>query len=168
MIRKATPNDVTHIAKLKVEGYRYANKGIISQHFLNSIDEQEEHDNILKNIEACEENKEYHVYVADNIDKILGFCAINKDRDTTYGAEAEIVDLHVSPSYTSMGIGKNMFSYIKEEMKKNDLDSAITWVAEENTVANSFCKKNGGTFVGEKYQEVGMQNLKLNGYKFRI
>lgn len=170
MIRKAIKKDAKVIAKIKIDGWRSAYKGIVSQYYLSNMNIEKEAEKI-ENVIAKEDEEhkwDYYVYIADNVDKIFAFSAVSENKCKEYSTDCEIIALYVNPNYHRMGIGTNFLDHMKQDFAEKNLKNILIWCLEDNSNAKSFYEKNGGILVGEKDSTIGTQTLKQVGYRFSI
>lgn len=76
-IRQAQSRDIKQIAKIKVDGWKSAYKGIIDDKFLDSM-------SISKQIDIINNYSFDSMFVAENNNEILGFCRIYDYNEPVY------------------------------------------------------------------------------------
>lgn len=170
MIREANLEDAKDIANIKISAWQSAYKGIISHYYLVNMDilnEEEKVKSIINNEDEKIKGK-YYVYIADNALKTLGYCNIERDFNKEYNTDATLHMLYVNPDYTNMGIGTQIFEYLKKELKEEGCNSILTTCFENNSNTRKFYEKNGGSIVGEQREKVGNQIINQIIYKLNI
>lgn len=163
-IRIANESDYEQIAKISIEGWQHAYKGIFPDSVLNNLQWQPRVDGRRKHFDrdtmAC------FVYVID--ENVVAFCDVGVARkvdgatsiSTGYG---EIYAIYVLPSYQRQGIGKILFNRALEYVNERGWGNVVIWTLVENKsshlfYANCGCKPNPWkkyfTVEGEQYPEV--------------
>ena len=157
MIRKAILSDAKNIAILIVSGWQTAYKGLINQNFLNSMSISKMTEGWSKNIAS--QNKDNHIFVYENNNKILGVIRFGKPDDENSSYNAEIHVLYVEPSLKRQGIGTKLFNFAKDYFIKNNTINMIIWCLKGNIPSINFYKKMGGKIVDTRKSVVN--NIKL-------
>ena len=160
IIRSATINDAEKIAKIKLEGWQTAYRGIIDDNFLNSMDLNEEikrrKDNIQNGVE---------IIVAELDNNIVGFCMYRdytKNQENYPNSDCEISSLYVKSSLKRKGIGTKLMQHVLKKLKKQGKTNMILGCLKENYPSRAFYEKMGGkplktekiTFGNREYEEI--------------
>lgn len=157
MIRQANLSDAKDIARLIVSGWQTSYKGLINQNFLNSMSISKMTEGWSKNIAS--QNKDNHIFVYENNNKILGVIRFGKPDDENSSYNAEIHVLYVEPSLKRQGIGTKLFNFAKDYFIKSNTINMIIWCLKGNIPSINFYKKMGGKIVGTRKSVVN--NIKL-------
>ena len=128
MIRKATIVDAEDIAKVHVDSWKTAYKGILPDEFLNRLSYEQR--TMLWERNTLEQN----VYVAENAEgKVVGFSIGEKERTEMYdGYEGELNAIYILKAYQRQGIGKLLIQPVVEELLQKGITTMIVKVIEEN------------------------------------
>ncbi|WP_339229008.1 GNAT family N-acetyltransferase [Oceanobacillus sp. FSL K6-2867] len=128
IIRKATIADAEDIAKVHVDSWKIAYKGILPDEFLNRLSYEQR--TMLWERNTMEQN----VYIAENAEgKIVGFSIGDKERTKMYdGYEGELNAIYILKAYQRRGIGKLLIQPVVEELLQKGINTMIVKVIEEN------------------------------------
>lgn len=125
-IRKATAEDVKHVAKAHVDSWRTTYEGIVDQGYLNALKyedreqlwEQADHDQLLVAVDPSE--------------NIVGFASYGKEKTGEYGYESELYAIYLLKHAQRQGIGRRLFVRMIEDLEQKGVSSIMLWVLEEN------------------------------------
>lgn len=154
-IRAARQNDFEGIAKVRVDTWRVAYKGIVPDSFLDELSYQ----NIAERWrEVFWEKKSPGVaaFVAENEwEDIVGIaiCGPEQTHDSIYLGEIYI--LYVLPQYQNQGIGHALVAacvrHLEQQLSANTM---LIWTLAESPYRR-FYESLGGKAVREKTKEIG-------------
>ena len=163
-IRQITLEDIPHVVKIQIAGWQTAYRGIIDDEYLDSLDEES------KKVKRKRDYNKSPFIVAVLDGKIVGFCRYLYEvvSDDGEGFESEIMALYVMPELKGKGIGKAIFSYVKEDLKKHGKRNAILWCLKENYPSRAFYEKKGGKIVGEHGIEIGSKIYPEVGFGYTL
>lgn len=171
MIRNANENDARAISQIRIDGWKSAYRGIISDEYLDSIDYEKDYQRVYDRILG--KDKDYNpntiVFVDDITNEVLGFSSfgeINTLSDNMY--DCELYAIYVKPENKGQGIGKQMLEYINDYFKSIGKKNMILFCLKDNLLSRKFYLKNNGIEVEEIEKEIGNQKLKQIGYKFKL
>ncbi len=139
-IRAPKTEDAKAIAKVHLEVWQSAYRGIMSEEFLNSLDIQQLETSWAHSLKHPG-NGNYLVAEIEN--NIVAFSTFGpaRDEDLKKNRSAELVAINVSPAYWRREIGSQLLSKIIAHLKK-DFDNLYLWVAENNFNAIAFYTKH--------------------------
>ncbi|MDO5556452.1 MAG: GNAT family N-acetyltransferase [Clostridia bacterium] len=167
MIRQANSNHSSDIAKLIISGWQTAYKGLIDDNFLSSLSTTIISEKWEKYI--LSQNKDNHIYVYEEDDKILGVIRFGKPDDKSDALHnAEIHVLYVEPSLKRHGIGSKLFDFAKEYFVKNNYTNMIIWCLKENSPSIKFYEKMGGKIIAERKATVNNIDLLECGLSYNL
>lgn len=141
--RKAEMSDCFSIATLKGIVWNTTYKGIYSDESLANYD-------VLKNQKIFEQivnNPEIEVYVAINIDQIVGFMTCGKPYKPFADFQQEIGMLYILKEYQRQGIGKTFFNIARKQAVQNGYSKFCVAVNKKNYEAQKFYIKMGGNVI---------------------
>lgn len=150
-IRYVQSRDIKQIAKIKVDGWKSAYKGIIDDEFLDSM-------SISRQIDIINNYSLDTMFVAENNNEILGFCRIYDYNEPVYDdneIDCEIREIYVNSSLKRMGIGSTLFNFIKEYFSQKGKRKLYLGCLKDNHSARKFYEKMGGISTGSKEIEIG-------------
>ena len=142
-VRKAEIKDAEVIARINVETWQSAYKGIIDASVLNGrkVDEKR-----IATWAKIIEVPERVVLVCESDGEVVGFLAAGPSRDN-YGIKNEISALYVKPAAQRQGAGSALIKAYKQAVNGQ---SFYLYMLKDNAKAACFYEKNGGV-VYEKF-----------------
>ena len=160
IIRSATINDAEKVARIKIEGWQTAYRGIIDDSFLDNMDINEEIEKRKNNIKDGVD-----IIVAEFNNEIVGFCLYRnciKDQESYPNANCEISSLYVKNSLKRKGIGTKLMQNVILKLQNLGKTKIILGCLKENYSSRAFYEKMGGkilkmekiTFGNKEYEEV--------------
>ena len=160
IIRTATINDAEKVAKIKIEGWQTAYRGIIDDEFLDNMNLNEEIEKRKDNIKDGVD-----IIVAEFNNEIVGFCLYRnyiKDPESYPNADCEISSLYVKSSLKRKGIGTKLMQYVIQKLQNQGKTKMILGCLKGNYPSRAFYGKMGGkikktekiTFGNKEYEEV--------------
>ena len=166
IIRKAGIDDAESIAKIKIEGWQTAYRGILDDSYLDSLDVKIE---IIRRKLDIENGT--NIFVAELDGKIVGFCLFReyvKDNDKYPGFDCELSSLYVANDYKRRGIGKKLMlstiSYLKEKGKTK----MILGCLKDNFPSRVFYEKMGGKVLSYEKLTFGNNDYDLVMYQYNL
>lgn len=154
-IRPATSNDAAAIARVHVETWQSAYRGIIADEVLDGLsleDRAARWSDILR-------REEQATFVAvPEQNGIVGFINGGPERDGREDYDAELYALYVHPGSHGEGVGKRLTATFTQWLIDSGYDSMFVWVLADNP-ARKFYEKLGGTILDEKTVEIGGRTL---------
>ena len=141
MTRDAVPDDASRIAEIHVCGWRYAYRGIASDHELFT-DRQ-----VLKSVRSVQEglaDGDRILVFDDGSDGVLkGFAWHSFSRDEDLPGAYEICALYVQPEFTRSGVGTALVKAVEEFARAEGRRQLLIWVVEKNIRGLEFYRKAG-------------------------
>jgi ribosomal protein S18 acetylase RimI-like enzyme len=142
-IRRAKDLDAEGIAKVHVETWRTAYKGIIDDEYLAALSVEKRTELWRRNI-AIPGNI---VLVAEEKGGIVGFADGSREKTGEYeGFKGEVTCLYVLEDHQGTGLGKALLHELFYSFQKEGIDSAIVKVLKEND-ACSFYEHTGARLL---------------------
>ena len=172
-IRPATPYDAQAIARIRVQGWRFAYQGLISQDYLDSLSVAKDTERIRgylsqfpqnsppsrsASVQGSGDGKKRSFMLAARGDAVLGFClfsaapnnADHVERATPGGAMVgRLHSLYIDPSALRQGIGHTLMNHALSTFAAWGCERANLWVLEGNSRAISFYKRQGWHRTGD-------------------
>jgi ribosomal protein S18 acetylase RimI-like enzyme len=156
-IRKADPRDIPAIAKVHVDTWQTAYKGIVASEFLASLSYQES-ERIWQSDFSASPNP-LSVYVAECHDRtVVGFAGAGPEREGDPTYKGEIYAIYLLQPYQRQGIGTALFTACAQELDRLGFTSFLIWVLKSNP-ASRFYEALGGIFLREKEIQIGTERL---------
>lgn len=172
-IRPAAPNDAQAVARIHVQGWRFAYQGLISQDYLDSLSIVEDTERMRGYLSQLPQNlppsrsaprlnsgdsgkRSFMLAVRD--DAVLGICHFsaapnNADRPERATPGGEMVgrlhSLYIDPDALGQGIGHTLMSQALSTFTAWGCERVHLWVLEGNSRAISFYERQGWQLTGD-------------------
>jgi len=143
MYRTAALNDCYEIAKLKGEVWNTTYRGIYSDKTLDNYDVERN----KQTFESIINNSKTSLYIAENVEKIVGFISFGEPYTPFAHYKQEIGLLYVLKAYQKIGIGKNLFLTAKNIIRNNGYHEFFVSVNASNKNAIDFYIAMGGNII---------------------
>ena len=170
-IRPATPNDAQAIARIRVQGWRFAYQGLISQDYLDSLSVAEDTERIRGYLSQLPQNsppsrsasvqgsdgEKRSFMLAVRGDAVLGFCRFSAAPNKTNRAERAVPggtlngrlhSLYIDPETLGQSIGHTLMNHALSTFAAWGCERATLWVLEGNSRAISFYERQGWRCTG--------------------
>ncbi len=148
-IREATQVDAAAIARLHLDNWRIAYRGIVPDDLLEAItveSRQRHWDGVLAEPDGAE-----FVYVAeDEGGQIIGIASGGPELGGDPYYRGELYVLHVRPDAQGQGVGRALMRAVAERLAADDIITLLVWMLRENHPARHFYAALGGRFVREQ------------------
>jgi GNAT superfamily N-acetyltransferase len=165
-IRDAKPADALELAKLKVDGWRSAFRGIVHQSYLDAMSYEQESTRIDKFL--TEGKDRFHwLFAEDEHGRPLGFSCGGPNRTPLGNYDGELWAIYVDSSFHRHGIGRMLVSATAQRLGVDGFTNMIIWCLKDNPHCK-FYEKMGGEIVGEKLSDIGGARLAEFGYGFKL
>lgn len=141
LIRRATHGDARSIARVLVEAWRAAYRGILQTAFLDAMDI----DTITKRWEHSLADQDIVALplVLVTGGQIVGFSHFGKPRDTADPCLGELYALNVLPEVWGHGFGSQLLAAATAELHRLGYTRAYLWVAAGNERASALYERSG-------------------------
>lgn len=157
VIRRAADGDAAAIARVHVQSWREAYRGIIP-------------DDYLARLSAAQHERQWRrsfagggwAFVAELEGELVGFASggLSRGRREVTG---ELFVLYVLEKAQRRGVGRALFDACHYELARRGHQGMIVWVLAENP-ARAFYERLGGQSVGESRITIGGQQLREVAY----
>ena len=171
-IRPATPNDAQSIARIRVQGWRFAYQDLISQDYLDSLSVAEDTERMRgylsqlpqnsppsrsASVQGSGDGEKRSFMLAVRDDAVLGFCRFSAAPDKDDRAERAVPggtlngrlhSLYIDPETLGQGIGHTLMSHALSTFAAWGCERATLWVLEGNSRAISFYERQGWRCTG--------------------
>ena len=166
-IRPATPNDAQAIARIRVQGWRFAYQGLISQDYLDSLSVAEDTERMRgylsqlpqnsppsrsASVQGSSDGEKQSFMLAARGDAVLGFCRFSAAPDKDDRAEratpggtlnGRLHSLYIDPETLGQSIGHTLMNHALSTFAAWGCERATLWVLEGNSRAISFYERQG-------------------------
>ena len=171
-IRPATPYDAQAIARIRVQGWRFAYQGLISQDYLDSLSVAEDTERMRGYLSQFPQNsplsrsefvqgsgdgekRSFMLAVRGNA--VLGFCRFSATPDKIDRADratpgetmnGRLHALYIDPGALGQSIGHTLMNHALSTFAAWGCERATLWVLEGNSRAISFYERQGWRCTG--------------------
>ena len=171
-IRPATPYDAQAIARIRVQGWRFAYQGLISQDYLDSLSVAEDTERMRgylnqfpqnsplsrsASVQGSGDGEKRSFMLAARGDAVLGFCCFSAAPDKTDRPERAVPagtmvgrlhSLYIDPDSLGQSIGHTLMNHALSTFAAWGCERATLWVLEGNSRAISFYERQGWRCTG--------------------
>ena len=170
-IRPATPNDAQAVARIRVQGWRFAYQGLISQDYLDSLSVAEDTERMRGYLSQLPQNsppsrsasvqgsdgEKRSFMLAARGNAVLGFCGFSAVPDKAYRPERAVPvgtmvgrlhSLYIDPDSLGQSIGHTLMNHAFSTFAAWGCERATLWVLEGNSRAISFYERQGWRCTG--------------------
>jgi ribosomal protein S18 acetylase RimI-like enzyme len=156
-IRLASPDDADGMARVHVDSWRAAYKGIVPDAHLASLSYEQRAARWRDNFATA--NRNTFVYVAEGTHgRVIGFAGGGPERDGDPNYTGELYALYLHPDYFRQGIGKQLAQTVAHRLIQDGMSSMLVWVLAQNP-SRAFYEALRGKYLYEKPIEIGGANL---------
>jgi GNAT superfamily N-acetyltransferase len=129
-IRTAVPADAATLARLQVDSYRRAYRGLLPDAFLQRLTYQEQQADWRAMLPSGA--GEAVLLATTEADEALGYAVARVPRPMAPGGEGELVSLHVRSDSQGGGVGRALFDAACAWLAGEGCRSMIVWVLDGN------------------------------------
>lgn len=157
-IRMATQEDAASVARVQVETWKTAYRGIVPDAYLDGLDTER------RTIAWGEHLKSpARILVAEQHGEVVGFVSGGPIHESIDGYDAELYAIYLLQTAQRMGIGTTLVIELARRLVHDGFQSMAVWTFEAN-VACRFYERLGAVRVGSKAREIGGASLPLAAY----
>ena len=153
LIRYATIEDAAAIARVHTESWRSAYRGIVPDHYLDSIDVEEWAERHRRNMAESSDGLVAHV--AEVQSEVVGWAVGGPNHETESAYSGELYTIYLLPEYQRLGIGLKLVVATVDWLVESGFNSIMVWVLAENRPARRFYEALGGEYIQEKQITIG-------------
>ncbi|MBX3081681.1 MAG: GNAT family N-acetyltransferase [Anaerolineae bacterium] len=162
-IRRATADDAPKLARVHVDSWQVAYRGIVPDSHLERFTYQRREEAFRHALTANLEE----TYLIEDGDQAVGILTIGASRDTDLDASrtGEIWGIYITPTYWRQGVGTLLVYEAERILRSRHYKDVVLWVLADNKDARRFYEKMGFAVDGmSKLVELG-QPLTAIRYK---
>ncbi len=153
-IRRATMDDAQALARVHVDAWRSAYRGLVPDGHLANLSYARSAERFIRSIaEGAEET-----YVAEEVGEVVGFLALwtCRDADDPQEATGEICCIYLAPAHWRKGFGTQLCRFAEKTLRAQGASVIVLWVFAGNSNARRFYEAMGYRSDGaSKVLEVG-------------
>jgi len=148
-IRTATADDAPGIARVHVDTWRTAYRGILPADFLNALSYEARTQRWCENL-AQAGQQQFTLVAEDDGGQVVGFAGGGPERDGMPGYDGEIYAVYVLTHHQRCGIGQQLMSVSARHLVDRGFRTATLWALEANWRARAFYEALRGQLIGRK------------------
>ena len=162
-IRRAECRDAVVLAKVHIDSWRSAYRGLVPDSHLDSLDYDRRAQCFCEALAAGVEE----TYVAEDDQGVLGFLTLGACRDPDLAGEpvGEIWGIYLAPRHWRKGIGRLLCRRSEEMLASRHYAQVILWVFEGNHAARQFYEAMG--FATDGASKVLSPGAPLKALRYR-
>lgn len=142
LIRDAVADDAPEVARIHVQSWRAAYRGLIAQEVLDGLSISERTEGWRRGIEEPLPTG-LGLLVADRGDSLAGWVSFGSGRDPDGVRDGEIYGIYADPRCWSTGAGHALLVAAEERLLSAGHDRAYLWVLDGNDRADRFYARQG-------------------------
>lgn len=151
-IRDATEADADAMARVKVDTWRTAYRGIIAADFLDSLSYAEAGERFRNSMILASD--EEHFLVAVNAGKVVGFAIFGRERAVAAQDRGEVYAIYMRQECQGKGIGRLLLRTAVSRMAMLGIRSLTVWTLEQGR-SRQFYEHLGGRLCSSKIAHIG-------------
>jgi ribosomal protein S18 acetylase RimI-like enzyme len=165
-IRPAEKKDASGIAKVHIETWQYAYKGLMPDNFLANL-------SIEKRTKRWEEllsnpTPESQSYVAITDNKLIGFCSVGRCRDKDMSeTTGELYAIYIDSNFMNKGAGSALQEKGLQYLREKGYKKATLWVLTSNSKTIKWYESQEWRFEG-KTKTADMDGFQLHESRYII
>lgn len=162
VIREAVVSDCAGIARIIVDTWRAAYRGIIARDFLDRLSIAERQDYLEKFFRAADE-KTFSFVAVDETGGIVGYAGAGLEEGQGTHRYGELYALYVLEGHQRKGIGRQLVGAVAGRFMVLKVTSLVIWVLGGNPCAG-FYDKLGGWRVNTEKLDIGGVSYDIVSY----
>lgn len=153
-IRAATADDAAQLARVHVDTWRAAYRGLLPDRLLAALSYEAREQRWRAGL-AQAEPQLFTLIAEDDAGMVVGFTSGGPERDGTPGYDGEIYAVYVLPDHQRRGLGRQLLAAAALSLADRGFRAAMLWVLEDNSQARAFYEALGGQVAGRKSAVIG-------------
>lgn len=163
MVRPATLDDASEIARVHVASWRSTYRGMLPDDFLESLSEGHYTERWKRVITEGTSR----VHVVDEPGGIVGFASGGRERAGEGTFAGELYAIYVLDSAQRHGHGRELVRAVAGALREMKLPDMIVWVLRDNAAARRFYERLGGIYLRSQPTTIGTATLEEVSYGWR-
>jgi ribosomal protein S18 acetylase RimI-like enzyme len=163
MVRPATLNDATAIARVHVASWRSTYRGMLPDDFLASLSDA----GYAERWKRVIAEGASRVYVAEDAGEVVGFASGGRERAGEQGYEGELYAIYVLDAAQRRGFGRELVRAAVGGLRELGLADLIIWVLRDNEPARAFYERLGGVYIRSQPITIGAATVEEVSYGWR-
>jgi len=158
IIREATHNDVSAIARVHVDTWRTTYQGIVPDEHLANLSYERRANGWHQILSHAPENGNFTYVAEKEPGEIVGFANGGLERTGDLVHNGELMAIYIQQHHQGQGIGRCLVRAVAESLHLSGINSMMVWVLLDNP-ACQFYAALGGKPVHKKELEIGGKPL---------
>ncbi len=154
IVREASLNDAPAIARVHVDTWRTAYRGIVPEDHLAKLSYDKRVNIWAQMLSTATEDNHFVYVVEDRTGQIIAFADGGPERTSDPVYKGELYAIYILDAYQRQGIGRRLTLSVVERLSQLEFNSMLVWVLADNPACR-FYKALGGQKVYEKQIEIG-------------
>jgi ribosomal protein S18 acetylase RimI-like enzyme len=158
IIRPAVHTDAPAIARVHVDTWRAAYRGMIPDDYLDNLSYEQRTAFWARAISDPFTPNFVHV-AEDDTGRIVGFASGGPPMNNLTGYEGELHAIYVLPDAQGKGVGRQLVRAVAQTLRERGVTSMFLWVLKDNAPSRAFYESLGGHLLKEQQFELGGATL---------
>jgi ribosomal protein S18 acetylase RimI-like enzyme len=163
VVRPADREDAAAIARVHVDTWRTAYRGLLPDDFLATLDEAGYEERWRRTLI----DGTGRVYVAEDGRETVGFASGGPERAGEDGFAGELYAIYVLQEAQGRGHGRRLVQAVAQGLRERELANMIVWVLRDNHNARYFYERLGGVYVRSQPITIGSALLQEVSYGWK-
>jgi GNAT superfamily N-acetyltransferase len=163
VVRPAGSEDAAAIARVHVDTWRTAYRGLLPDDFLAALDEA----GYAERWKRTLTHGAGRAYVAEDGRRIVGFASGGPERAGEDGFTGELYAIYVLQEAQGRGHGRRLVQAVVQGLREMNLPDMIVWVLRDNHNARHFYERLGGVYVRSQPITIGSALLQEVSYGWK-
>ena len=163
VVRPAGTEDAAAIARVHVETWRTAYRGLLPDDYLAALDEA----GYAERWKRTLTDGAGRAYVAEDGRQIVGFASGGPERAGEDGFTGELYAIYVLQEAQGRGHGRRLVQAVVQGLREMSLPDMIVWVLRDNHNARHFYERLGGVYVRSQPITIGSALLQEVSYGWK-
>jgi len=163
VVRPAGVDDAAAIARVHVDTWRTAYRGLLPDDFLAALDDTGYEERWKRTLM----DGVGRAYVAEDGRRVVGFASGGPERAGEDGFTGELYAIYVLQDAQGQGHGRRLVQAVAQGLRERKLANMIVWVLRDNHPARDFYERLGGEYVRSQPITIGSALLQEVSYGWR-
>lgn len=163
VVRQAEVEDAAAIARVHVDTWRTAYRGLLPDDYLAALDEAGYEVRWRRTLT----DGAGRVYVAEDGRQVVGFASGGPERAGEDGFSGELYAIYVVQDAQGRGHGRRLVQAVAQGLRDTALPDMIVWVLRDNHSARHFYERLGGVYVRSQPISIGSALLQEVSYGWK-
>lgn len=163
--REVRPEDASALARIPVQAWRAAYRGLMPSEFLDGLSAAEAEARWTRAFAAGQPS----AVVFEQDQELVATCQFGPSRDPDADPDiAEVIALNVHPDHWRGGFGSQLMAFTLDRLREQGFAAATLWVLRDNTRARRFYEALGFGLDGTERSTSELIGSPLHEVRYRI